>query len=112
MAKGLAQWGAMVLEGRTRMARGDIAGAHDILQEAQDQVTDLAASLEHSHYGLTITEHVPEHVRQPRVPGLARQWRGWECWLMNLLDFRYWRCECQYQAPYGRVIMAGCPKHD
>ena len=51
-------------------------------------------------------------VHHERVPGLARQWRGWECWLMNLLDFRYWGCECEYVAPYGKVMMAGCPKHD
>lgn len=41
-----------------------------------------------------------------------RQWKAWECRLMNWLDFRFWRCECHYQAPYGRVVMAGCPAHD
>ena len=51
-------------------------------------------------------------VYHERVPGLACHWRVWECWLMNLLDFRCWGCECEYVAPYGRVIMGGCPKHD
>ena len=41
-----------------------------------------------------------------------RQWRSWECRIMSILDFRIWFCECHYQAPYGRVVMGGCPKHD
>lgn len=42
----------------------------------------------------------------------ARQWKSWECWVMNLIDVRYWFCECEYVEPYGRVIFAGCEKHD
>lgn len=42
----------------------------------------------------------------------ARQWKSWECKVRNLIDFRYWFCECHYQSPYGLVIMGGCPKHD
>ncbi len=34
------------------------------------------------------------------------------CFLMNLLDFRYWFCECECFAPYGRVISGDCKKHD
>jgi len=34
------------------------------------------------------------------------------CSIMNLIDFRYWRCECHYKYPYGRVISADCEKHD
>lgn len=41
-----------------------------------------------------------------------KQWSQWKCKLMNLINFRYWRCECHYQAPYGKVIMEKCPKHD
>ena len=41
-----------------------------------------------------------------------RAWKPWECWLIGKLDFRYWRCECHYQPPFGKVIMGGCPKHD
>lgn len=41
-----------------------------------------------------------------------RQWNDLECWIMNLIDYRYWFCECHYQSPYGPVVMAGCPKHD
>jgi len=41
-----------------------------------------------------------------------RQWKHWECWLMQKLDFRYWKCECHYQEPFGKVVMGGCPKHD
>ena len=36
---------------------------------------------------------------------------SWRCRLMNLLDFRYWRCECEYVAPYGKVISADCERH-
>lgn len=36
----------------------------------------------------------------------------WLCRLLNLIDVRYWHCACEYVAPYGRVIHAGCPKHD
>jgi len=41
-----------------------------------------------------------------------RQWKNWECNLMNIINFRFWGCECHYRAPYGKVIMAGCEKHD
>jgi len=44
--------------------------------------------------------------------GLGRQWKSWQCRLMNKFDFRIWFCECHYQAPYGRVVMGGCRKHD
>lgn len=33
-------------------------------------------------------------------------------WLMNIIDFRFWKCECHYQRPYGKVIAGGCKKHD
>jgi hypothetical protein len=36
----------------------------------------------------------------------------WLCWILNRLDFRFWGCECEYYAPYGLVIFAGCNKHD
>lgn len=42
----------------------------------------------------------------------VKQWKSWECWLMNRLDFRYWFCDCHYWPPYGRVISADCKKHD
>ncbi len=42
----------------------------------------------------------------------SRQWLSWECRLLNLLDFRYWRCECEYVAPYGKVISGDCEKHE
>jgi len=43
-----------------------------------------------------------------------RQWKKWECWIMNLIDFRLWfsECLCHWQAPYGFVPEADCPKHD
>jgi len=34
------------------------------------------------------------------------------CFVMNIIDFRYWRCPCAYIPPYGRVISADCAKHD
>ena len=37
---------------------------------------------------------------------------SWMCQLLNWIDARYWRCECEYVPPYGRVIFAGCEKHD
>lgn len=41
-----------------------------------------------------------------------RQWRRWECKIMNLIDFRFWNCQCHYMAPYGLAIMGDCKKHD
>lgn len=41
----------------------------------------------------------------------ARQWKEWECQVMNVIDIRYWNCECGYVEPYGRVISADCPRH-
>lgn len=41
-----------------------------------------------------------------------RQWNNWKCTILNLIDFRYWFCECHYHPTYGLVIMGGCPKHD
>jgi hypothetical protein len=41
----------------------------------------------------------------------ARQWRAWECRLMNLLDARYWFCPCRYEPPYGKVIYGDCRRH-
>ena len=41
-----------------------------------------------------------------------RQWKKWECILMNIIDFRNWFCNCYYTKPYGLVIMGGCKKHD
>jgi len=40
------------------------------------------------------------------------QYTNLECWLINLIDFRYWFCDCHWEAPYGRVISADCKKHD
>jgi len=34
------------------------------------------------------------------------------CRIMNVIDFRYWFCDCGYEAPYGKVISADCKKHD
>lgn len=35
------------------------------------------------------------------------------CFVMNLIDVRYWFCNCRYTAPYGLVISADtCKKHD
>lgn len=45
-------------------------------------------------------------------PYSARQYPHWLCAVLNRLDARLWFCECHYQAPYGRVTMGGCPKHD
>lgn len=42
----------------------------------------------------------------------ARQWKPWECQIMNAIDFTRWGCECGYRAPYGQYAMAGCSKHD
>lgn len=41
---------------------------------------------------------------------------GWrvngKCFVLNIIDFRYWRCPCAYVPPYGKVISADCAKHD
>jgi len=34
------------------------------------------------------------------------------CFIMNIIDYRYWRCDCCYESPYGLVISADCKKHD
>lgn len=34
------------------------------------------------------------------------------CFIMNILDIRYWFCNCEYTPPYGRVIEGGCKYHD
>jgi hypothetical protein len=34
------------------------------------------------------------------------------CLVMNILDIRFWFCECGYYDPYGKVICAHCKKHD
>jgi len=52
------------------------------------------------------------HGEQHRKFRKRKQWRSWECFLMALIDFRYWNCECHYWPPYGRVISADCEKHD
>ena len=44
--------------------------------------------------------------------GIVRQYTELECWILNIIDFRYWFCECNYKAPYGKVISADCKKHD
>jgi hypothetical protein len=41
-----------------------------------------------------------------------RPWKAWQVRLMNLVDFRYWFCECEYVVPYGLVVMAECWRHD
>jgi hypothetical protein len=64
----------------------------------------------HSDGDHTVRTWIESLLREVKHP--TRQWRPWECWLMNLVDFRYWGCECDYRAPYGRVIEAGCAKHD
>ena len=43
-----------------------------------------------------------------------RQWKNWECWIINLIDIRLWFCDCncEWVAPYGFVPEADCEKHD
>ena len=38
-------------------------------------------------------------------------------WMTRLLSRMLWalrtfRCDCHWHEPYGRVVMAGCPRHD
>jgi len=35
-------------------------------------------------------------------------WQPWQCWIMNLIDFRHWFCDCTYMAPWGKVISPDC----
>ncbi len=42
----------------------------------------------------------------------VKQWRTWECWIMTIIDFRYWFCLCHYHSPYGKVVSADCEIHD
>jgi hypothetical protein len=41
-----------------------------------------------------------------------KQYRKWECIILNIIDIRYWFCNCGYCAPYGKVISAECKRHD
>ena len=34
------------------------------------------------------------------------------CHIMNMFDTRVRNCECEWIAPYGRVISADCKEHD
>ena len=35
------------------------------------------------------------------------------CFIMNIIDFRYWQCNmCHYKSPHGKIISADCKKHD
>jgi len=34
------------------------------------------------------------------------------CFIMNILDFRYWICGCGYYQKYGKIISAHCKKHN
>ena len=34
------------------------------------------------------------------------------CFIMNIIDVRYWFCPCKYVAPYGLAISLDCPPHD
>lgn len=34
------------------------------------------------------------------------------CHIMNMFDKRVRGCECEWYAPYGRVISADCEKHN
>jgi len=34
------------------------------------------------------------------------------CFIMNIIDFRYWFCDCKYLSHCGIVISSDCKKHD
>jgi hypothetical protein len=34
------------------------------------------------------------------------------CSIFNLIDFRYWGCDCEYVYPYFLTINNECKKHD
>ena len=34
------------------------------------------------------------------------------CFIMNVIDFRFWQCDCSYYPPYGLCKSIGCKKHD
>lgn len=53
-----------------------------------------------------------DQISQSIAEYYSRQWTDKECEIMNEIDFRYWECECHYQAPYGFVVMGGCKYHD
>jgi hypothetical protein len=49
----------------------------------------------------------------PRGPdGKTPQYPPRFCEWMNRVDNRVGGCECQWVAPYGFVVAAGCPNHD
>ena len=34
------------------------------------------------------------------------------CMFMNIVDVRYWFCKCRYFKVHGKLIYAGCKRHD
>ena len=42
----------------------------------------------------------------------VREWTPFWCLVWNLLDVRYWFCDCFYEVPWGLCVTGGCEKHD
>jgi hypothetical protein len=53
-----------------------------------------------------------EHVTECIMYRKGKERSNLYCKIMNIIDVRYWNCDCFYCAPYGKVISADCRKHD
>lgn len=65
---------------------------------------------------MTVNRSTPEQLEDLReaVSGALRDIGET---MLRLIERAVWawktrRCECHWQEPYGRVVMAGCPEHD
>jgi len=83
------------------------------MSHALDALNQVHKATEVSQLALHLTNEneVVRAVAKRRLQELHKQRKPWWCWMMNLIDFRYWLCDCHYEAPYGKVISAWCTKH-
>lgn len=60
---------------------------------------------------LTDENEVVRAVAKRRLHEIHKQRGPLWCWIMSIIDIRYWLCDCHYEAPYGKVISAWCTRH-
>jgi len=93
----------------------------DILLERNKELTDTVDEVyekykreyEANAYYRKLFKQIPLSVLDKyRHPKPAKRGSKVQCAVMNKIDFRFWFCDCHYQAPYGKVIMGGCIHHD
>lgn len=90
--------------------------AHAMTKTTKDKSCPFCGKLIRSGAHACTPGIAPPELGQPRdkdgMPDTTKHYSRWFCALMNVIDFRYWGCECHWWAPYGRVIHMGCKRHD